>query len=222
MRASGSPGRGFTMSGLPLSTHLWRGAGGEESPARVAGSNPNRPAARLSHRPQHPRGRGDQITTTTPHSTRMPCARSTAPSATSASAPTATSSTSRSTGEFAHFVDDPYVEPGFEREPLTDEVDVVVIGGGFGGLLAGARLREAGVDDIRIIEKGGDFGGTWYWNRYPGRGLRRRVLRLPAAARGDRLHAEARSTAARRRSSSTASASASSSTSTATPASRPR
>ena len=58
--------------------------------------------------------------------------------------------------------------PGFTREPLTDEVDVVVIGGGFGGLLAGARLREAGVDDIRIIEKGGDFGGTWYWNRYPG------------------------------------------------------
>ena len=43
-----------------------------------------------------------------------------------------------------------------------------MIGGGFGGLLAGARLREAGVEDIRIIEKGGDFGGTWYWNRYPG------------------------------------------------------
>ena len=61
------------------------------------------------------------------------------------------------------------------REPLTDEVEVVVIGGGFGGLLAGARLREAGVDDIRIIEKGGDFGGTWYWNRYPGRDVRRRV-----------------------------------------------
>ena len=71
-------------------------------------------------------------------------------------------------GEFAHFVDDPYVEPGFTREPLTDEVEVVVIGGGFGGLLAGARLREAGIDDLRIIEKGGDFGGTWYWNRYPG------------------------------------------------------
>ncbi len=52
--------------------------------------------------------------------------------------------------------------------PLTDEVEVVVIGGGFGGLLAGARLREAGVQDLRIIEKGGDFGGTWYWNRYPG------------------------------------------------------
>jgi cyclohexanone monooxygenase len=71
-------------------------------------------------------------------------------------------------GDFARYVDDPYVEPGFEREPLTDEVEVVVIGGGFGGLLAGTRLREAGVEDIRIIEKGGDFGGTWYWNRYPG------------------------------------------------------
>ena len=71
-------------------------------------------------------------------------------------------------GKFAHFVHDPHVEPGFAREPLTDEVEVVIIGGGFGGLLAGARLREAGVEDLRIIEKGGDFGGTWYWNRYPG------------------------------------------------------
>ena len=71
-------------------------------------------------------------------------------------------------GEIAHFVDDPYVEPGFTRAPLSDEVEVVVIGGGFGGLLAAARLREAGIADIRIIEKAGDFGGTWYWNRYPG------------------------------------------------------
>jgi len=71
-------------------------------------------------------------------------------------------------GDFAHYLDDPYVAPGFTRAPLTDEIEVVVIGGGFGGLLAGARLREAGVDDIRVIEKGGDFGGTWYWNRYPG------------------------------------------------------
>jgi cyclohexanone monooxygenase len=71
-------------------------------------------------------------------------------------------------GEFAHFVEDPYVEPGFERAPLADDVGVVVIGGGFGGLLAGARLREAGFEDVRLIEKGGDFGGTWYWNRYPG------------------------------------------------------
>jgi cation diffusion facilitator CzcD-associated flavoprotein CzcO len=71
-------------------------------------------------------------------------------------------------GDFSRYVDDPYVDPGFSRPPLNDAVDVVIIGGGFGGLLAGARLREAGVKDIRVIEKGGDFGGTWYWNRYPG------------------------------------------------------
>src|SRR6202041_4028132 len=71
-------------------------------------------------------------------------------------------------GDFSRYVDDPYADPGYTREPLTDAVDVVIIGGGFGGLLAGARLREAGVKHIRVIEKGGDFGGTWYWNRYPG------------------------------------------------------
>ncbi|PZQ59394.1 MAG: monooxygenase [Phenylobacterium zucineum] len=71
-------------------------------------------------------------------------------------------------GQFAHYLEDPYVKPGFERAPLTDEVEVVVVGGGFGGQLAAARLKEAGITDVRIIEKGGDFGGTWYWNRYPG------------------------------------------------------
>ena len=71
-------------------------------------------------------------------------------------------------GDFSHYVDDPYVEPGFNREPIEDEVDVVIIGGGFGGMLAAARLKEAGINDLKIIEKGGGFGGTWYWNRYPG------------------------------------------------------
>src|SRR5437867_7604094 len=71
-------------------------------------------------------------------------------------------------GKFAHLERDPYVSPGFARAPLSDEVDVALIGAGFGGLLAGARLRKLGVDRIRIIEKGGDVGGTWYWNRYPG------------------------------------------------------
>src|SRR5262245_35617553 len=66
-------------------------------------------------------------------------------------------------GRFAHYADDPYVAP-VTRAALSDEVDVVVVGGGFGGLLTGARLKEAGVERVRIIEKGGDFGGTWYWN----------------------------------------------------------
>jgi cation diffusion facilitator CzcD-associated flavoprotein CzcO len=70
--------------------------------------------------------------------------------------------------EFSHYVEDPYVEPGFTREPVFDDVEFAIIGGGFGGLLMGARLREAGFDKIRMVENAGDFGGTWYWNRYPG------------------------------------------------------
>ena len=72
----------------------------------------------------------------------------------------------RLTGEFAHYLDDPYT-PWTERAPMTDHRTVVCVGGGFAGLVTATRLREAGVD-VRIIEKGGDFGGTWYWNRYPG------------------------------------------------------
>ncbi len=72
------------------------------------------------------------------------------------------------TGQYAHYNTDPYVEPGFTRPALQEELDAVIIGGGFGGLLAAARLQKAGITNIRIIEKAGDFGGTWYWNRYPG------------------------------------------------------
>ena len=71
-------------------------------------------------------------------------------------------------GDYANYIDDPYIEESTEREPYTDHTQIIIIGGGFGGLLTGARLKEAGFDDIRLIEKGSDFGGTWYWNRYPG------------------------------------------------------
>jgi cyclohexanone monooxygenase len=70
-------------------------------------------------------------------------------------------------GDFSHYLDDPYISP-IEREPIVKDVQMAVVGGGFGGMLIASRLREAGVDDFCIIEKGGDFGGTWYWNRYPG------------------------------------------------------
>ncbi|MFB6813582.1 flavin-containing monooxygenase [Streptomyces sp. NPDC056347] len=70
--------------------------------------------------------------------------------------------------EFGYYAADPYTTGPDEREPRRDTVDVAVIGGGFGGILAGAHLRSRGVESIRIVEKGGDFGGTWYWNRYPG------------------------------------------------------
>ncbi|HSU90838.1 MAG TPA: hypothetical protein VLI44_05285, partial [Sporolactobacillaceae bacterium] len=52
-------------------------------------------------------------------------------------------------GDFTRYIDDPYVDPGFSRAPLDETVEVLIIGGGFGGLLAGARLREAGFQDIR-------------------------------------------------------------------------
>ncbi|MFK0117949.1 flavin-containing monooxygenase [Streptomyces sp. NPDC090994] len=70
--------------------------------------------------------------------------------------------------EFGYYAADPYAGEPAEREPVRDRVDVAVVGGGFGGILAGARLRQKGVRRVRVIEKGGDFGGTWYWNRYPG------------------------------------------------------
>ncbi|HEY1751411.1 MAG TPA: NAD(P)/FAD-dependent oxidoreductase [Caulobacteraceae bacterium] len=73
----------------------------------------------------------------------------------------------RVAGHLAHYLDDPYT-PKAERAPKTDHVTFAFVGGGFAGLVTGARLAEAGVGDVRIIEKGGDFGGTWYWNRYPG------------------------------------------------------
>ncbi len=71
------------------------------------------------------------------------------------------------TGRFAHLADDPWAEP-VEREPVTDEVTVALIGAGFAGLCTGAQLRMAGVSDIRLIDGAGDVGGVWYWNRYPG------------------------------------------------------
>ncbi len=70
--------------------------------------------------------------------------------------------------EFSRYIEDPYVDPGFTRAPVFDDVEFAIIGGGFGGLLMGARLREAGFKNLRVVESAGDFGGTWYWNRYPG------------------------------------------------------
>jgi cation diffusion facilitator CzcD-associated flavoprotein CzcO len=71
-------------------------------------------------------------------------------------------------GEYAEFDQDPYVEPGFTREPIVEQTQAVVVGGGFAGMLTAINLKARGIQDLRIVEKGGDFGGTWYWNRYPG------------------------------------------------------
>ena len=52
------------------------------------------------------------------------------------------------------------------RAPAAD-VDVVVIGAGFGGLTMLYRLRERGFS-MQGVEMGDGVGGTWFWNRYPG------------------------------------------------------
>lgn len=70
-------------------------------------------------------------------------------------------------GDYEEFDRDPYVEPGFTRDAVIEDVDVVIVGGGFGGMIEAANLTKAGITNFRIVEKAGDFGGTWYWNRYP-------------------------------------------------------
>jgi len=67
-----------------------------------------------------------------------------------------------------HMDRDPWADPDFTRDPVTEEVDVVVLGGGFAGMLAGINLTKRGITSFRMLEKAADFGGTWYWNRYPG------------------------------------------------------
>lgn len=47
------------------------------------------------------------------------------------------------------------------------QVDVVIVGGGFGGMYATYKFREMGLK-IQSFEAGGGLGGVWYWNRYPG------------------------------------------------------
>jgi len=73
----------------------------------------------------------------------------------------------RTDEHFARYRDDPFT-PFIERDPMADDVDVVIVGGGIAGVLAGAQLRKAGLERIRIVDQAGGIGGTWYWNRYPG------------------------------------------------------
>ena len=71
------------------------------------------------------------------------------------------------TGRFTHLLEDTYTRV-VPRDPVVGEVEVLVIGAGFAGLVTAARMRQAGVEDVRLVDKAGDVGGVWYWNRYPG------------------------------------------------------
>jgi 4-hydroxyacetophenone monooxygenase len=55
-----------------------------------------------------------------------------------------------------------------ELDPVVaDAFPVVIIGCGQSGLLAGIRLKEAGIP-FTIVEKNAGVGGTWWENSYPG------------------------------------------------------
>ncbi len=57
-------------------------------------------------------------------------------------------------------------EPSW-RAPKDSAFRVAIIGAGMSGILAGIRLKQAGVPFV-IIEKNADVGGTWFENTYPG------------------------------------------------------
>ncbi|SUA80055.1 4-hydroxyacetophenone monooxygenase [Nocardia otitidiscaviarum] len=50
------------------------------------------------------------------------------------------------------------------------QYEVVVIGAGIGGICAGVKLREIGIDDFLIVDRVGGLGGTWYTHDYPDAG----------------------------------------------------
>ncbi|WP_428310577.1 flavin-containing monooxygenase [Hydrocarboniphaga sp.] len=70
-------------------------------------------------------------------------------------------------GSVARFEADPHM-PMQPRAPLSEDLDVLVLGGGWGGIMASYHLSQAGVTSLRNVDTAGDFGGVWYWNRYPG------------------------------------------------------
>lgn len=47
------------------------------------------------------------------------------------------------------------------------DLDVVIVGAGYAGLLMLHRVRGLGLS-ARVLERGDTVGGTWNWNRYPG------------------------------------------------------
>ena len=51
---------------------------------------------------------------------------------------------------------------------MTQLVDHLIVGAGFGGLCAAIKLDEDGERDFVVLEKGSEVGGTWRDNTYPG------------------------------------------------------
>ena len=72
------------------------------------------------------------------------------------------------TGEVAaNYAVDPHT-PLATRAPISEDIDVIVLGAGWGGIMAAYHLTQAGITNFRNVDTAGDFGGVWYWNQYPG------------------------------------------------------
>ncbi|KAI9026047.1 putative monooxygenase [Hyaloraphidium curvatum] len=69
--------------------------------------------------------------------------------------------------KFSHWLDDHWTKR-VEREPIDLDLDVLVLGTGFSGILTASKLKDRGITSFKMLDAAGDFGGTWYWNRYPG------------------------------------------------------
>ena len=51
--------------------------------------------------------------------------------------------------------------------PIVEQMDALVVGGGFAGVYQLMNLREMGFN-VKLYDMAGQLGGIWYWNRYPG------------------------------------------------------
>ncbi|ESK95689.1 cyclopentanone -monooxygenase [Moniliophthora roreri MCA 2997] len=56
---------------------------------------------------------------------------------------------------------------GHSHASQAEQLDVLIVGAGFGGLYNLHHFRKAGYT-VRLFEAGEDIGGIWYWNCYPG------------------------------------------------------
>lgn len=59
-----------------------------------------------------------------------------------------------------------HLSNGFSESSILD-LDVVVVGAGFGGMYALHSIRKLGLK-TKLFEAGNGLGGVWHWNRYPG------------------------------------------------------
>ncbi|KPI38134.1 Pentalenolactone D synthase [Cyphellophora attinorum] len=71
-------------------------------------------------------------------------------------------------GPFADYLQDPWADRAFNRAPVTEDLDVLILGGGYSAQIVASKLLMRGVSNFKLVDKAGDFGGTWYWNRFPG------------------------------------------------------